>query len=268
MIFVLFVLLAIQTGDSEFVLAPVESVPVCITQNRIMTMGYANELHISGIAWPVSGPPISVPLTANGLPPTRTYIVCMGGCESPPCFPPTRCNPNDLWWNAEYVNLIVPPSSPILLPEMTNAPPPTLGVFFSPPSLTPSPNPSPSASTSATPSASARALTPVAVPPCQKDYTMLISLCVILTLFGAVLVGCAREIFIMRRRSPCPYCDTIFPRKIIMAHLRECQKHLAHYSPITTSQVTIVRETINIEEGEDQVARPEAVRLQTAFNNA
>ncbi len=267
-IFFLFVsVFWIQKGFSEFVIAPVESIPVCTTQNRLITPTYGSPIKVSGLAWPINGPQITVPLLANGVAPSHTAVVCMGGCDSPPCLPPTRCDPNDLWWISEYDDLTVPPESPILLPEMEETPPPSLGIFFGNPSPSPTPNPSPSVSPSAS-SAVTPTFTPVPAS-CQKDYSAIIVLAVLLTFCVAALAGCLREICILRRQGVCPYCETILPRRAVVAHLRECQKHLVCYSPVTITQVTIVSELqVNQEEGEDQVARPEAVRLQTAFNNA
>ena len=255
----------IQKGFSEFLVAPVESTPVCTTQNRLIAPPFGSPLKVSGLAWPINGPQITVPLLANGVPPSRTTVVCMGGCDTPPCLPPTRCDPNDLWWISEYADLTVSPESSILLPEMTDAPPPTLGIFFS----APSPTPSPIATPSSSPSSSAAAVSnKAAAVPCEKDYSAIIALSILLTFCTVALGVCAREILILRRSAHCPYCEVVLSRKAVVSHLRECQKHLTNFSPVSTTRVTVVREAAHSETVEDEVARPEAVRLQSAFSSA
>jgi hypothetical protein len=276
MLFFLFVLTLIQKGHADFFVVPIESRQVCTLENKLMLPGLFSPIQVTGVGWMLNGPQVSYPLTLNGKMPIRQPdVVCLMGCDNPPCAPSSQCNPADLWWRSEYHNLIVDSGNELVLTSPNGAPPPpTLAVFFSNPSPVPRPTPPPTSTPppprpTPPPTPTSLPYTNLSLQQCQTtilteryyldNTAALIGLGVTLSVCFCVLMWLAREYIILRQVAQCAYCESTLSKGAILNHLKECKKHLELYDPVIMTRVQIV--DICADEKEDQVAQPEATPL-------
>lgn len=246
---------------------PIQTIPVCVMQTLLSTPpGVGNEpMMIDRIAWPIGSPPLPSLLTINGQTPLTTdpELICMGGCQSPPCWPVLTCSAGDLYWSHLYDAVVVPANSQMRLPDMDPAiVPPSLLVLYDaaqlPPNLpsstpiptaSPSPSrlPSPSTTTSPPPTLSP-SLTPsvrptpvIMIGPEPESPHATPAAIVFGILFGAtslIILYCWRQ----GRRPPCPYCEERVGEGSagMRAHLKTCRDHLALFQPFVVDSVTAV----------------------------
>lgn len=227
---------------------------------------------ITRVAWPIQGPPFqTLPIVNEVGPSGPAEVVCMAGCDDPPCMPPTLCDPGSLWWSVPYTNLIVDSERLFFGPEPIY--PPAVGFFYEP-YVVPSPSPSPSTFPTMTPSpgvsastAAAPAATRVAVSCDVCDRSAVVGLAIVLAFIAAGSCGMAcwgRRLYHTIR---CPYCETKIPRNALCVHLHKCKAHLKMFDPVVLDKVTIVNDPpkniIATAEKEDAVAQPEATPLRS-----
>lgn len=242
---------------------------ICTTQNALVPPPEVGPrtLYVDRIAWQLSGPPMTRPLTVNGIgPAAEPELLCMAGCQTPPCWPASTCAPPDLWWAARYDNLTLVGASPAVLPEIVGQMPPLppmLMVLYD----TTSQSPSPRRTTSPTPTSAfpMAAGVPIACPEPNPHATpAAITLGLLLAGATVGLAACWR----MNRTAECPYCLGGVVKGHLRAHLDECKQHLDRYTPVVLERVRVVHQTITThseaeagteDEREDLVARPEAV---------
>ena len=230
---------------------------------------------ITHVAWPIQGPPFqTLPIINEVGPSGQPSVVCVSGCDNPPCLPSTLCDPAALWWSVPYSDLVINSDRVFFGAEPIY--PQVVGFFLEPfiPSPTPAPTPAPTAlpTTSPSPSASAStaaaaAATRVAVSCDVCDRSAVVGLSIVLAFVIAGSCGMIcwgrRTIRVLR----CPYCEAKIPRNTLRVHLHECKAHLKMFDPVVLDKVTIVNDPpkniIATAEKEDAVAQPEATPLRS-----
>ena len=231
-------LFSIVTGvaATNLTISPVATTPLCYMSNVAdpLTPGSvgAPVAEIRRVAWPLSSPPVNVPLTINGEEPVGSpEVICMTGCAMPPCLPIHTCPPPDLWWSAVFDRGVVKVAQGELLrlPDALTPPPPVMAFLWD--NFVPLPSPSPTPSASPLPSAcpsfavSASQATPSSGYIAAAVFAGILSICV------ALLVYC---VIMLYRYTQCPYCLKIQRAgSPVLAHLKECPEHLKQFSPLT-----------------------------------
>lgn len=241
MIFLVLTLLFDNVWATNLTISPVVTTPLCYAANvaNPLVPGSlsAPVAEIRRTAWPLTSPPVNVPLTINGEEPVGSpEVICMTGCAMPPCYPIHSCAPSDLWWSAQYARgtVVVAEGDILRLPDSLT-PPPVMAFLWDTFIPLPSVSPSPSVSPIPSPCPSFAA---TAVTPCKCDQpSVAIAAYVfvgILTLAVFFLSCCVGMLYSF---TSCPYCGkTCKCGESHLTHLKECEAHLKLFTPLT--QVT------------------------------
>lgn len=277
MISILFLFFASMASGFNISYDSVQSVQVCELTNLMPApSGISYNLLMTRLAWPVNGPILDVPLIVNTIDPVGDPdVICLAGCASPPCYPISHCNPNDLWWSTRYTDLIVEPGSNLRLPNSANPLPPVFMMLYDEYAPSPSPSPSPSPMLSASPSPSpspsqnvsasvASVASIISVTFCDMCYSneTIPALSAFVVLFALCLGYVSRAWYLAQINALCPYCAVKHPVRNLQEHLRMCPEHLTKFTAIVVDQVHIVPNDVNIHmvsvaEQEDDRAIPE-----------
>ena len=233
-----------HTTATNLTISPVATTPLCYAANvadpLVAGSVGAPVAEIRRTAWPLSSPPVNVPLSINGEEPVGSpEVICMTGCAMPPCLPLHSCAPGDLWWSAQYARgtVVVAEGDLLRLPDTLTPPPPVMAflwdTFVPLPSLSPTPSPSPVPSSC--PSAAAVAVAPPCV--CGQPATA-VAAYVFVGILGLVIVFLLYCVGMLYSYTACPYCGvTCRCGEAHLAHLKECEAHLKLFAPLTQVEV-------------------------------
>ena len=238
-----------------------ETVPICVNENTVLTPVADNQTIVTRIAWPISGPSFTGPVTVNNVPATGPATILCMDCLDPPCYPVTACDPSTLYWSVAFNDLTVQPGR-MILPDSPTLPP-VLVTFYSPWAPSPSPTatatPLPTASPSGVP-----APTRVSVTCDVCDKSAVVGLSVAFAFFVFVVGILVLRLRRRLRFSTCPFCEERMVTPALRAHMLGCVEHKKLFEPIVLDRVKTVNNAVitvanNATHGEDEVARPEAV---------
>jgi hypothetical protein len=254
-------------AQALFVVNPVETVPICVNENTVLSPVSDNQTIVTHIAWPITGPSFDGVVTVNDVPATGSPTILCMDCADPPCYPVTGCDPSTLYWSVRFDDLTVQPGRMILPDSLTL--PPVLVTFYTPwaPSPSPSPTPTPTTSPSVAPSDSPPASTAHVIVSCDVcDKSAVVGLATVLAFILCGFVGFA--LYVRRRAMivACPFCRERMSVSTVRIHLESCTEHGKHFEPIVVDRVkTVNTAIISIlpagAHNEDEIARPEAVQL-------
>ena len=229
---------------TNFTISPITTTPLCYAANvadpLVPGSVGAAPAEIRRVAWPLSSPPVNVPLSINGEEPVGSpEVICMTGCPTPPCLPLHSCAPGDLWWSAQYARgaVVVAENGLLRLPDTLTPPPPVMAFLWE--TFVPLPSPSPTPSPSPVPSP-CPSLVAVAAPPCVCGQpATAIAAYVFVGILGLVLIFLLYCVGMLYSYTACPYCGaTCRCGEAHLTHLKACEEHLKLFTPLT--QVTTV----------------------------
>jgi hypothetical protein len=255
-------LLCLGSAFAAFVTEPLIIETICRDQLSAASPYVSSPLVLSRLAWPIQGPAFqTIPLINSVAPSGPAEVICMTGCDNPPCLPPTSCDPDGLWWSLPYSNLVLNTTDLQLYPLQQVYP--QAVTFFYDSYVAPSMSPSPSALPTASPSAAPAAATRVSVSCDVCDRSAVVGVSIMFGIFVLATLGCACWGWRASHSIRCPYCETKVARTVLKVHLHDCKAHLHMFNPVIIDKVTIVESgsVIASEEKEDAVARPELTSL-------
>lgn len=242
----------------------VATVPICYMSNVAdpLSAGTLGNAEIRRIAWPLMTAPFVVPLTINGNTPVGgPEVICMTGCQVPPCSPTYQCPPGDLWWSVAFSPgaLIVSPSDLLHLPDDLVSPPPLLAFLWEfsipTPLLQPSTIPTLTATQTIIPVQPTLTVSPFASQGVASNLSNNLSLSNILNpttsnnstghdlaiayifvgILGLIAIFSFYCVIMLYRYTQCPYCNFIIRAGApFLTHLNECEEHLKRFTPLTS----------------------------------
>ena len=244
-----------------FVVNPVETVPVCVNENTVLTPVPDNQTIVTRIAWPISGPGFQGAVSVNDVPATGPATILCMDCADPPCLPVTRCDPSTLYWSVAFNDLTVQPGR-MILPDSPTLPP-VLVTFYTPWAPSPSPTATPTVTPTASPSgAPAPARVSVTCDVCDKSAVvgLAVAFAFFVFIIGILVLRLRRRL----RYVLCPFCEERMLTPTLRAHILGCKAHGQLFEPIVVDRVKTVNNAViavatHTVQCEDEVARPEAV---------
>ena len=234
----------VRAVATNLTISPVVTTPLCYAANvadpLVAGSVGAPVAEIRRVAWPLSSPPLNVPLSINGEEPVGSpEVICMTGCVIPPCLPLHSCAPGDLWWSAQYARgaVVVAEGDLLRLPDTLTPPPPVMAflweTFVPLPSVSPTPSPSPVPSPCPSFAAVAAPCVCGQPPTAIAAYVFL----GILGLVVAVLLYCVGMLY---SYTTCPYCGATFRcGEAHLTHLKACESHLKLFTPLTQVETIV-----------------------------